>query len=101
MFGEGYGGVYLLRVAREQDELVLRWRDPVQRVGQQGWEESWAETERKILDASIQEFRVAYRADWGEPWQSSWREQTPPAAVRFQLKSRDRFWPELIMSVPR
>ena len=97
LFGEGYGGVYLIRVAREGGDLVLRWREPATLRRREGWQNSPS----KILVRDVQDFQVAFRPDFQQPWTQEKKGAGPPAAVRFNIRSRDRYWPELIVQVQR
>ena len=98
VFGENFGGQYLLRLAREEDDLLLRWQES------RGDDRNarWDDTPSRVMVQGLQEFEVAYRPGYGEDWVS---ELEPggavPAALRLRLRSRDRFWPELIMAVQR
>ncbi len=98
MFGENFGGQYLLRLAREDGELVLRWqesRGDARNV-------SWEETPSRVMVQGLQLFEVAYRGSFGEDWVPEWPAGgAVPASLRIRLRSQDRFWPELVMGVPR
>lgn len=98
MFGENFGGQYLLRIAREEGDLVLRWQES------RGDDRNarWHETPSRVVVRGLQEFEVAYRPARGEEWVSEWQPgRMLPAALRLRLRSRDRYWPELIMGVQR
>jgi general secretion pathway protein J len=97
VFGENYGGVYDVRVAREGDALVLRWREPSARLRREPWEDSLS----KELVRPVEEFAVAFRPEYGEAWVAQWQSSRPPAAVRFTLRSAGRYWPELVIQVQR
>jgi general secretion pathway protein J len=49
----------------------------------------------------VEEFRVAVRPEFQQAWVSGWEQAEPPAVVRFQIQTRGRFWPELIVQVQR
>lgn len=98
MFGENFGGQYLLRLAREEGDLVLRWQES------RGNDRNvrWDETPSRTVVQGLQQFEVAYRPDYGEDWVAEWQPGGEvPASLRLRLQSRDRFWPELIMGVQR
>jgi general secretion pathway protein J len=97
LFGEGYGGTFLVRVGREQDRLVLRWQESP------GDDEDieWDDTPSRDLLQGVEEFSVSYRAEFGEPWQKQWHEQNSPALVRMGIKAAGRYWPDLILQVQR
>jgi general secretion pathway protein J len=97
LFGEGYGGVYLMRVALEGNDLVLRWREPsgINR------RKNWASAQSKVLLADVEQFQLAFRRDYVRGWENNWRRSDPPVSVRLNIRSRERNWPELIMQVRR
>lgn len=98
LFGERFGGVYLVRLAREGEQVVLRWQES----GVNDRNARWVNTPSRSMVEAVQEFRVAYLPEQGADWQASWRaDGPPPAALRLQLRSRDRWWPELVMRWPR
>ncbi len=99
MFGESFGGQYLLRLAREQDELVLRWQEPTRNDR----DADWSETPSRPLLTGLQTFVVAYRPGVGEDWVDEWitAGSASPATLRLRIRTRDRFWPDLIMQVPQ
>ncbi len=98
MFGENFGGQYLLRLAREEGELVLRWqesRGDARNV-------SWEETPSRVMVRDLQQFEVAYRGSVEKDWVPEWPTGGGvPASLRLRLRSQERFWPELVMAVPR
>jgi len=99
MFGEAYGGVFLVRVAHEGEQLVLRWREP---TGKEDDEElAWSEAPGRTLIEDLEKLEVAYQGDFNLPWQAEWEEEGSPALVRLSIKAGGRFWPELIMRVQR
>ena len=99
LFGEGYGGAYIVRVAKEDSQLVLRWLEP-QTVKPDA--ELWASAPAKTLVREVDEFSLAVREDYWLDWQPRWKNSAAaPALVRLQIKSSGRFWPDLIMQVQR
>ena len=99
LFGEAYGGVHIIRVAQEGEQLVLRWREPDQlRPDEYNWE---AAPSRPLVE-NVEVFSIAVREDFREDWKDRWEESAiAPALVRLQIKSSDRYWPDLIMQVQR
>jgi general secretion pathway protein J len=95
LFGESAGGAYVVRVAREADELVLRW----QQMGVYGELAPWSSVPSRTLVRGLQEFSVAYRPQYGDPWLADQTPSQTPRWVRLRLKASDRFWPDLIMQV--
>ena len=98
LIGESFGGTYLLRVAREDDLLVLRWQEP----GPSGEpQQEWSQAHERTLVENLQEFEVAWREDAGDDWQQQWEAGDEAGWVRLQVRTADRYWPELVIQVPR
>jgi general secretion pathway protein J len=97
LFGEGFGGTYLVRVAREDDLLVLRWQEPV--PGH--IELDWSEADARPLVLGLEEFAIGWRESYDQPWQQEWEKGDKARWVRLQIKAAGRYWPELIMQVPQ
>ncbi len=97
MFGENYGGQYLLRLAPEEGSLVLRWREAVGNLSS----DDWSEEPAKMLVAELDEMEVAFLPQDGERWQPSWDEGSPPDLLRLRIRASGRYWPDLVMQVPR
>lgn len=97
LFGEAYGGSYYVRVAQEDDQLILRWQDSkgVPRA------EDWEQAPSRQLVAELQSFDISLKQEFPDDWQESWDGDYPPALVRLQIKSADRYWPDLILKVQR
>lgn len=95
LFGESFGGTYLLRVAREADQLVLRWLEPdtVSRTP------DWAGAPSRVLVDELDELQVSYRRELASDWQSEWDWEGTPSLLRLQIKASGRYWPELIMGL--
>ncbi len=56
-FGEGYGGAFLVRVERDEDQLKLKWQDIPQRLESV----SWDETPERVLVEGLEELRLDYQ----------------------------------------
>ena len=97
MIGEQFGGSYLLRVAREDDLLVLRW----QQGDTSGQPEDWSLAQQRTLVEGLQEFEVSWREQGQGEWQSQWEKGDKVGWVRLQVRAANRYWPELIMQVPQ
>ena len=95
LFGEVSGGSYVVRVAREDSRMVLRWQllDPKGDVG------DWNNAPSRPLVENVQEFSVAYRREWDGAWKTSWDERGLPGWVRLNLRAGGRYWPEMILAV--
>jgi general secretion pathway protein J len=99
LFGEAYGGTHIVRVAREADQLVMRWSEP----GANGLPpETWEDTASRVLVREVEDYAVAVREEYDAEWSDRWlEERSAPALVRMQVKASGRFWPDLIMKVQR
>ncbi|MHA7816244.1 MAG: PulJ/GspJ family protein [Pseudohaliea sp.] len=97
LFGENYGGNYLVRLGRRKEDLVLRWRKPGAGSPLQGWNKAPGRT----LVSGVDSFEVAYRRGADEPWTSEWDRGGQPGWVRLRLRVDGRFWPDLVMAVAR
>lgn len=96
VFGESYGGTFLVRVARDASgRLVLWWQLPPASMDAISWEGQ----QSRVLVPGLQEFQVAYRGAPGADWQPYWDERYSPDLVRLVIKANDRYWPELVMVV--
>ena len=97
LIGERFGGSYLLRLAREDDLLVLRWQEP----GLSGQPGDWREAQMRTLVDELQDFEIFWRRDYRDDWQREWQRGDVAGWVRLQLRAAGRYWPELIMQVPQ
>lgn len=97
LFGESYGGNYLVRLGRRGGELVLRWREPDGSSPLLGWNKA----PEKTLVSGVDSFEVAYRRAPDGPWFTDWDKAGPPGWVRLRLQVDGRFWPDLVMVVAR
>lgn len=95
LFGEIAGGSYVVRVAREDSRVVLRW----QLLDAKGEVGDWNNAPSRPLVENVQEFSVAYRREWDGAWKSSWDERGLPGWVRLNLQAGGRYWPEMILAV--
>lgn len=96
-FGEGYGGAFLVRVERDDDQLKLRWQDipaTLENV-------SWDNASERVLVEGVEELQLDYRKELNSDWQGEWVQQSSPSLVRMTIKAHGRFWPELIFSVQK
>ena len=99
LFGERYGGSYLVRVGKENSALVLRWQErPAS-----GVLEDWGGTPSRVMIEHLEEFSLATRAEYGEDWsgRKSEGQLSVPALVRLQMKAAGRDWPDLVLQVQR
>lgn len=98
LIGESFGGSYLVRVAKEDDLLVLRWQEPGSSGGP---DQDWSEAQERTLVEDLQVFELAWRDQAGGDWQQQWEKGDVAGWVRLQLQAAGRFWPELIFQVPQ
>ena len=92
--GADLGGAFVMLLNYRGDSLELR----LQRYQATAETVSWAELEPRVLLEDVQEFEIGYRANYGGAWLQEWPESSAnPVAVRLQIKSRDRYWPELVV----
>jgi general secretion pathway protein J len=98
LIGESFGGTYLLRVAKEDDLLVLRWQEP----GPGGEpDQDWSQAQERTLVEDVQALELAWREEGGDDWQQQWEKGDVAGWVRLQLQASNRYWPELIIQVPQ
>ena len=64
VFGEAYGGSYFLRLAKQQDALVLQWQEPKGQFEPGGWSNA---PSRTVLE-NLQTFEVWTRMDAQSKW---------------------------------
>ena len=97
LFGEAYGGQYLVRLGKKGGDLELRWREDTGDAPLTGWNKAASRT----LVSGVDRFEVAYRREAGGPWQTDWDQRGPPGWVRLRLQVQGRYWPDLVMEVAR
>lgn len=92
--GADLGGAFIMQLNYIEDTVELRWhpyRASVEEV-------SWAELEPRVLLEEVEEFAIGYLADYGGEWLEEWPESPAnPVAVRLNIKSRNKYWPELVV----
>lgn len=93
LFGESFGGTYLLRVGLEQDQLTLRWME----TGGTSGAPDWGRAASRVLVSNLEEWQISYRRELADDWQSEWDSAGTPSLLRLQIKASGRYWPELIM----
>lgn len=96
-FGENAGGRYVVRVAREGSNLVMRW----QQGDAGGTLRDWNNVPSRTLISDVQRFEVAYRRQPGGDWQERWDDAGVPRWVRLRVQAAERYWPDIVMDVPR
>ena len=78
----------------EGERLVMRWLPYNRNIEKL----DWSGQDGEILTENLEEFTLGYRPSYEEDWVDSWENsQSIPVAVRLNLKSRGRYWPELVV----
>ena len=95
LFGESEGGSYVVRVALEGEELILRW----QKQDPQGRLQDWNIVPAKTLVTNVQSFSLAFRREMEGPWLDRWDARGAPEWVRLRIQADERYWPDLVMDV--
>ena len=97
LFGETFGGSLFLRLARQDDTLVLQWQEPVTRQPRK-----WVNSPSRVVIDQLEEFQLAFRRESDGQWLQQWDGSTStPAMIRLSIKSSGRYWPDLIMGMGR
>lgn len=95
LFGETFGGNYLLRLGLEKDVLTLRWREHDGRAPDRGWNKA---SSRSLIN-DVDRFAVAYRREPAGAWRTRWDAAGVPGWVRLRVRSGGRYLPDLVMVV--
>lgn len=98
LFGEAFGGSFVVRVADEDGALMLRWLES--EVHQRN-PDDWRSAPSRVLVRDLEAYQISLRQDYTTDWTDQWDGGAPPALVRMQIKSAGRHWPDLIMQVQR
>lgn len=94
--GARLGGAYAIHLAYEEDQLVMRWHPYRLDLSQ----EQWSDLPSRALIESVDDFQIAYLPDYGEEWLDEWQPtKSSPVAVRLNIRSNERFWPELVIGL--
>lgn len=92
--GSGLGGVFVMRLAFADGELTLSWHPYVKSV--QAYDSQ--ELESRVLLQDVEEFEVGYLDSFGGEWAEEWSGQANnPVAVRLNIRSRGKYWPEMVV----
>ena len=97
VFGEGEGGVFLVRLALEEGQLVLRWQRPPSQ--DQNDNPDWRGTPHRVVIENVDEFSVGYRLEYEKAWQEGIYLEEAPVMLRLTIQSSGRYWPDLIAGV--
>ena len=92
--GAGFGGTFVIRLSREGGRLLLRWLPYNRNVG----DLDWSQVKGEVLTEDVEQFSLGYRSGYGADWLDTWEDtSTIPGSVKLSLKSRGRYWPELVV----
>ncbi len=59
---------------------------------------NWGEVEPRLRMEEVESFTIGYLGDYGGEWLEEWPESPAnPVAVRLNIKSRNKYWPELVV----
>jgi len=92
LFGESYGGSYLMRLDKEDDALVLRWLD----LPRNRQRLDWASAPSRQVVTGLEELEISYQREVGGPWKKTWDSEGVPSLLSLQLKASGRYWPQLV-----
>ena len=92
LFGESYGGSYIMRLEKEGDALMLRWHEPP--TGRRGLD--WSNAPSRQVVSGLEEFDISYKREVDGPWQNTWDSEGVPSLLSLQLKASGRYWPQLV-----
>ncbi|MEZ5501594.1 MAG: prepilin-type N-terminal cleavage/methylation domain-containing protein [Halioglobus sp.] len=92
--GVDMGGAFILYLGLVDGQLQLRWQPYQSDVGAA----NWGDLEPRILLQSVDELQIEYLGTYGGEWLDVWDgSQNNPVAVRMNIKTGEKFWPELII----
>ncbi len=94
-FGEDYGGSYFFRVYAVDNRLSLQWQLADARTPG-----SWQDKPARVLVENLESFRISCWSRVDGKWRSVWSSSgNIPDKVKFEIRSSQRYWPDLIMRV--
>jgi general secretion pathway protein J len=83
-----------MQVTYRGDKLEIQWHPYVRPVEAF----HWVEVESRVLLDNVEEFVLGYLSAFGDEWVDEWAGTgASPVAVRMNIKSRGKYWPELVM----
>ena len=96
LFGERYGGTHRVRIAKEDNQLILRWQESNRRVRPK----DWSDVSSRVMLSQLEEFTVFTREDYGAQWTENRSiDKRKPILVMLKVKAAGRNWPDLIVRV--
>jgi general secretion pathway protein J len=92
--GADLGWAFVMQLSYVDETVELRWHP--YRASEE--ETNWVEVEPRVLLEEVEEFAIGYLANYGGEWLEEWPESSAnPAALRLNIKSRNKYWPELVV----
>ncbi len=92
--GADLGGAFIMQLHYTDQRVELRWH-PYRPSADAP---NWPEVEPRVLLEDVEGFTIGYLGDYGGEWLEEWPEsQANPVAVRLNIKSRNKYWPELVV----
>lgn len=90
------GGLASVKMRLNEDkQLVLLVRDGVDFT-------PWGDETAYVLANFVTELDIGYRASRWDDWVGEWPlAEYPPSHVRINIRVGERYWPELIVAIPR
>lgn len=92
--GANMGGVFVQRLALVGDVLEFQWAPYRRDLEATNWDEVASRSLLRGVDTLEIGYLPAYGQDWQDTWTTSLRN---PAAVRINLRSAQRYWPEIVI----
>lgn len=92
--GTSLGGTFVMQMTYRDDKLEIQWHPYVSSVEAL----HWGDVESRVLLDDVDEFELAYLSAFGDEWVDEWAGiGANPVAVRMNIKSHGKYWPELVM----
>ena len=92
--GADLGGAFVMQLNYIDERVELSWHPYRPSLEAR----NWTEVEPRVLLEDVEEFTIAYLGNYGGEWLEEWSESPAnPVAVRLNIKSRNKYWPELVV----
>ena len=92
--GADLGGAFVMQLNYIDERIEFKWHP--YRASMEAL--NWAEVEPRVLLEVVEEFTIGYLDNYGGDWLDEWPEfPANPVAVRLNIKSRNKYWPELVV----
>ena len=96
LFGERYGGTHRVRIAKEDNQLILRWQASNRGTAPKDWND----VSSRVIISQLEEFTVFTREDYTAQWTENRSiDKRKPILVMLKVKAAGRNWPDLIVRV--